>query len=190
MADAISLPFEAEEAWRPIPGFEGVYEVSDHGRVRRVGEAAGHNGGARIGRILRPPIGPDGYPRVFLWRDGKQYPRLVHRLVALAFLGPCPADHEVNHRDGVRSNPRLTNLEYVTRSENILHAYRALPRAAVSGPTGEAHHNAKLTAEAVAEIRRRYKPGVYGTPRLGREFGVNAKTVHDIVTGKRWKESQ
>lgn len=118
----------ADYEWRPVPGFEGVYEVCNIGAVRRVGKAArtgkGRGGGARIGHILMPRVVPGGYLAVQLWRDGKPHAFLLHVLVASAFIGPCPVGKEVNHRDGVKSNNSHENLEYLTRSENIKHAYQ------------------------------------------------------------------
>ena len=115
------------EGWAPVIGFEGLYEVSRDGRVRRVGQAArtgrGRGGGARLGRVLRGGFSGD-YRSVQLWREGKQHSRLVHVLVAEAFIGPCPDGEEVNHKDGAKTNCAVENLEYLTHSENMRHAYR------------------------------------------------------------------
>jgi len=117
------------EAWRPIDGFEGLYEVSNAGRIRRVGKAArngnGRGGGATIGRILTPQQSSrNGYLSIQLWSNGKPKMYLVHVLVASAFLGPCPDGLEVNHADGNKQNAAAYNLEYMTHSENNKHAYR------------------------------------------------------------------
>lgn len=121
------------EEWRPVVGFEGLYEVSDRGRVRRVGRAArngkGRGGGAQIGLVLRLQEDRHGRRHVQLWRNGSYYNRLVHCLVASAFLGPCPQGKEVNHKRGVQAGDAAENLEYLTRSENILHAYATGLRA-------------------------------------------------------------
>lgn len=116
------------EEWRPAIGFEGLYEVSDWGRVRRVGCAArhgvSHGGGARIGRVLRDQWNRGGYRAVQLWKNGSVFRRLLHKVVAAAFIGECPTGQEVNHRDGDKTNNRPANLEFVTRAENNRHAYR------------------------------------------------------------------
>ena len=108
------------EFWRPIVGYEGLYEVSNAGRVRRVGN--GH--GVRLGRILRAAVGSHGYLTVALYR-GDSRPRsvMVHGVVAAAWLGPRPEHHEVNHRNGQKTDNDLRNLEYVTASGNRRHAY-------------------------------------------------------------------
>jgi hypothetical protein len=102
-----------KEQWRAVPGFEGVYEVSDRARVRSFRR--------RQVRLLRPGLASNGYYTVALGRGNS---RTVHSLVALAFLGPPPAGCEVRHKDGNRRRSCLTNLQYGTRSENIRDAVR------------------------------------------------------------------
>ena len=104
------------EAWRTtsIPG----YEVSDQGRVRRV--AGGR--GARAGRILQCWISSRGYVMASLSNCGQSKHYRVHRLVTSAFMGPVPAGFQVNHRNGKKTDNRLSNLEYVSPRENIRHA--------------------------------------------------------------------
>lgn len=100
------------EEWRSVVGYEGLYQVSDEGRVRRGG------------RVLKRQHTANGYPVVQLWRDGEPKTCLVHRVVAEAFIGTVPDGKEVNHRDGDKENATPSNLEYVTRSENSIHAYK------------------------------------------------------------------
>jgi hypothetical protein len=182
MADAIPLPFEPEEAWRPVVGYEGLYEVSDHGRVRRV--AAG--GGARVGRILRFGMsahpGEDaskGYRTVVLYQSGKPRRFKVHLLVAGAFLGTRPAGHECNHKNGVKTNNRLSNLEWITKQANMQHAFRL----GITQPIrGECHPAAKLTAAQVAEIKR--LTGVESAESIAGRFGVTSHHVNRIRRGE------
>lgn len=113
------------ERWRPVPGYEGLYSVSDHGRVyahpreRR----CGHPGSApqrRPGALLKPnPVGtPRTHLAVALTKDGKRRDFKVHQLVLLAFVGPCPDGMETLHSDDDPTNNHLSNLRYGTRSEN------------------------------------------------------------------------
>jgi HNH endonuclease/NUMOD4 motif/Helix-turn-helix domain len=160
------------EQWRPVVGFEGLYEVSDLGRVRRVGKAArhgkGHGGGARRGRVRRVHRGQDGYVRVQLWRDGRAFMRLVHCLVAQAFLGPVPPGQEVNHRNGNKADCLLANLEYVTHPENNRHAYQRGLRAP-SKPWKLAPADVQAAAKArAAGLSLRV---------IGRQFGVADSTI-------------
>lgn len=122
------------EIWKPIAGYEGRYEVSNHGRVRsldRVIEQMGARGElVRVryrGKILKPAVCTNLYLRVFLGA-GQANCFLVHRLVAKAFVENPNNYPEINHRDGVRSNNVPDNLQWVTRSINITHAHRELPR--------------------------------------------------------------
>lgn len=176
---------EAPTRWAAVAGYEGLYEVSDLGQVRRIGRAArngrGHGGGARIGRILRPLPHRGGYRAVQLWKDGSMRRFLLHVIVARAFLGVPPEGTEVNHIDGVKPHNAANNLEYVTRTGNMEHAYRTGLRA-----SGEQHPWSKLSAEQVAEIRKIHATGEMGCRKLGRRFGVAKATIQLIINGRNW----
>lgn len=107
---------------------------------------------------------------------------LVHRLVALAFLGPCPNGQTVNHKNGRKADPRRENLEWATRSENQLHAYRTGLQGA-----GESHGGAKLTEASVRDIRRRYSASGVSQAALAAEYGVHQTLVGFIVRRVAWK---
>lgn len=121
------------EIWKPIAGYEGRYEVSNYGRVRSLdcGRPSVSKLGLRYerlhrGRVLKPIRCGDGYRRVALMPHVKV--QLVHRLVAAAFLPNPLGLPEVNHLDGVRDRNCVSNLMWVTASENQFHANRELPR--------------------------------------------------------------
>ena len=102
------------ENWKPIPGYEGRYEVSDQGNVKSFRRS-------RDGYILRPGRMPGGHLSVALGRNNSQ---CVHKLVLLTFIGAAPVRHECLHINGIPSDNRLCNLRWGTRSENILDAVR------------------------------------------------------------------
>ena len=102
------------ETWKAIPGYEGLYEVSDQGRVRSFRRVAN-------GQLLRPGRMPQGHLSVALGRGNSQ---CVHKLVLLAFVGPAPDKHECCHNNGNPADNRLENLRWGTRSENIKDAVR------------------------------------------------------------------
>ena len=159
------------EEWRPVVGFDGLYEVSTHGVVRRVGRARGTAGGP-----LKTHIGNHGYPSVTLCKNCVRSERLIHRLVAESFIGECPPGMDVNHKDGNKLNSNATNLEYVSKRDNSRHAAR-------SGLL----RRRTLSVDQVLEIRRRYSADCgYGV--LASEFGVVAMTIKKIVTRKTWKD--
>ena len=123
--------------WRPVVGFDDIYEVSDAGEVRRVVSVMG----AAAGEVLSPWLAGAGYQMVGLRRPGSRRVRAyVHRLVAVAFLGAPPRGKpEVNHIDGNKLNNAASNLEWVSHSENHRHAYRL-------GLSGLARRNLAVTA--------------------------------------------
>jgi hypothetical protein len=105
----LSMTFFIMECWLPVPGFEGLYEISDRGRVF----------GLTSRRCLKPQRNALGYPVIGLWKNNKRVLRHVHTLIAAAFLGPRPFEHaEVRHLDGNPGHCFIENLAYGTRSEN------------------------------------------------------------------------
>jgi hypothetical protein len=154
------------ERWRPVPGYEGLYAVSDLGNVRsfHAGRGTGKRGG-----LLRPGL-TAGRLCVALRRDGTSRTRLVHHLVLEAFAGPRPPGLNALHGPGGPLDNRLANLRWGTQRENY---------------AGERAPTAKLTEAAVIECRRRYAAGE--TQRaLAAEFGVNPATISEAVTGRKW----
>lgn len=163
----------------------------------RVGSTYKHLAVTRDGRVknlntrreLATTVGKTGYSQFAIRLGGRKgKPRLVkvHRLVAEAWIGPAPTPrHQVNHKNGVKTDNRVENLEWVTPAENIRHAFR---RGLISTSRGEDRHNAKLTDDAVRRIRRVYRPGHprYGARALGREYGVHHKQVSMAARGLAW----
>jgi HNH endonuclease/NUMOD4 motif len=110
-----------DETWRPVPGFEGLYEVSNFGRVRSLGRPSRNGIRSFSPRMLRP--GPSNYGHLSVVL-GRRNTRMVHQLVLQAFVGSRPLGMEVRHLDGDPTNNRLENLCWGTRTENIHDAMR------------------------------------------------------------------
>lgn len=168
-------PTTQQEEWRPVVGYEGLYEVSTLGRVRRIAAAMG----TWPYRVLRPQADQKGYIRVCLCKDGRQRTTAVHIMVAQAFLGPRPPGTEVNHIDYRPSNPTLANLEYITHGENVRHAVLHGARRV----RGEGHHKSKLCDEDVRTIRQSGAT----TSALARQYGMSRSSIRDIRMGRHWR---
>lgn len=113
--------------WRPVPGWESKYEVSDAGQVRSLGYWREYPTGSRVfrpGRVLRPRMIKKGHLRVALCDSPRRADVLVHRLVLLAFVGEPKPGQEALHWNDVPGDNRLANLRWGTRSENALDAIR------------------------------------------------------------------
>jgi hypothetical protein len=173
---------DASERWLPVVRWEGLYEVSDLGRVRSLDRTVTtHNrwGGLGVrryrGRVLKPATGPAGRPYVTLHGDlgREENNRLIHDLVTEAFLGPRPPGTEVLHGPGGVADNRLVNLSYDTHLANCDDRAR------------DGKYHFKLTRALAAEIRARHAAGE-SCKSLAEAYGVHNSTISRIVTGIRW----
>jgi hypothetical protein len=167
-----------DELWAPVREFPEHYEISSHGQLRR----------KKSGKLRKPQAIKGGYVLATMSVNGKIFGRYVHRLVVDAFLGPIALGLEVNHKDGVKTNNGVANLEVVTTSENRIHRYRVLgckPNRVI----GIRHHSAILPWEQIQAIRGSYdgKRGSIGT--LARQYGVKDGYIWRIVTKKSRREA-
>lgn len=169
--------------WKPIPGFEGLYEISDEGHVVRI-STHGRNPKS-IRRPVRPHKKPEGYLAIDIQRDQIRLRSYVHRVVWEAFRGPIPSGLEINHRDGNRLNNRLDNLELVTRSANMLHSFQQLSPS-LNRVRGTAHHKAKLTPADVENILSLNRTGT-SQREIARLYGVSKTAIGFILKGRNWK---
>jgi hypothetical protein len=166
-----------QEQWRTVAGFPD-YSVSNLGRVRR--DIASKR--SRAGRILKGWVTLGGYHRACLTLSGIESSILVHRLVAVAFIGPAPTDaHEAAHWDGVPANNRVDNLRWTTRAENERDKSRH-----GTDPVGERHGQAKLTECDVRAIRAEYAAGGRIQADIGTRYGVSGSQVSRIVRRVLW----
>lgn len=167
----------ADEVWKVIPDHTN-YEASDRGRIRR---AAGGKG-TRAGRAPKLKFDRVGYAYFTPSTGGVAGKHLrVHIAVAAAFHGPRPPGMSIDHVNGVRTDNRPDNLQYVTHAENM-------KRAAGLGlmARGERHRHARLTEASVLSIRERHAGGETQSS-IARSYGVHVVTVSDVILGKTWK---
>lgn len=123
---------QEQEIWKDVVGWEGWYEVSNKGTVRSVDRTILYSDGRKrffSGRILKPHI-VNGYHHMDLSKNEYSIRLYAHRLVVEAFIGKIDFEMDVNHKNGIRSDNRVENLEICTRAENLLHCYRVLGRKA------------------------------------------------------------
>lgn len=177
VSDHTPDPTTEQEEWRAIARYEGVYEVSNLGRVRRVPASrlypAGHV-------LYQHPAGKGhNYRTVTLCGGGKVSTIYVHRLVAEAFIGPLPEGAEVNHKRGTAAGNAATNLEIVTPLGNMRHARES----GLLNITGEMNGAAKLTEESVRAIRASDERLV----TLAARYGVSISTISLVRLRKAWR---
>lgn len=160
------------EEWRQVVGYSN-YAVSSQGRVRRIRPSPRHPAN---GRCLKPRAGKRGHLYVNLYGDCGPVSNYVHRLVAIAFIGPPPSPkHQVAHWDGNASNNTVGNLRWATSKENSQDSIR-LGRN--RRPRGVAAARARLTMEQVTLIRADHSIGC-------REWGRRLNVSHNIISAAR-----
>lgn len=180
MADQI-----VAEEWRPIIGFERIYEVSDLGRVRSFDRRCGSVRAGKPwsmtkrGRIMRPNNQPNGYLGLMLSNGDRSEKRLVHRIVLEAFVGPRPHGFWAAHNNGIKTDNRLCNLRWDTASNN-----QADKRKHGTALIGEKARDAKLTEADVRMIRS--LPKTTNMQRIAEQLGVTRQTVWHVWYKHSW----
>jgi hypothetical protein len=160
--------------WADIEGYPN-YAISSDGIVLN----------KRHNKYVKASRNHWGYMVVGLSVNKKRFSHQIHRLIANAFIPNPEGKTQINHIDGNKSNNCIENLEWVTPSENKIHAYTVLNQKAASG---ENHGIAKLTTEGVRDIRQRYSAGAITMQLLADQYQVCIQTISNVVHHKIWKE--
>jgi len=166
-----------KETWKPIPDYP-LYEASDLGRIRSWNQASGRS----KPRIMKTPTHPKtGYSYVCICNKNGTRQFTVHRLILLAFVGPCPDGLQSCHYNGNRTDNRIDNLRWDSRKNNAIDKHRHNTTV-----MGEKVHTAKLIPSNVLRIRERYATGETLTA-IAEDYPVNVQSIHYIVHRKTWK---
>jgi hypothetical protein len=175
------------EVWLPVRGYEGLYEVSNAGRVRSLDRAVKERRTGRTvirtGKVLKPQL-VKGYYSVTLGRRAKLQPYKVHRLVAIHFLGRRHKSKPVtNHINGNKLDNRIENLEWCSIGYNLKHAYKMgykLPER------GSKHYLTTLDEDKVRSIKQLIKDGARNKD-IAAAFGIKPGIVSAIKNGLSWR---
>lgn len=178
------------EIYKDINGYEGYYQVSNFGNVKSLDRLVLHNYGGnakKTGIILKQHPDKDGYLSVNLKKKQNGSTNRSHRLVAMAFIPNPENKPQVNHINGIKSDNRLENLEWVTLCENRQHAYDTGLQHSFTRQ-GMKNNFAKLTNESVITIRNIYnkKNGV-NFAAIAKMYNVSGACIQVIIAKKTWK---
>ncbi len=166
----------SEEVWKDVIGYEGLYQVSNFGNVKSLG-----NEFSRKERFLKLSPQSRGYLTVVLQKNATRKTVLAHRLVAEHFIYNIESKSQVNHIDGDKTHNIVSNLEWVSHRENLDHAIKNNLTL-----KGEENRNSKLKDVDVIKIHSLLQKGVT-TKELSETYSVSYSTIHGIRTNRYWK---
>lgn len=172
------------EEWKDVEGYEGIYQVSNLGRLKSLERIVHSKKWDRREplKILSPPKLKNGYLLATLRKEGKSEKVLLHRLIAKAFI-PNPNNlPQINHIDGNKQNNNISNLEWVTAQENIIHAYTNNLMHPARGIRINFGH---FTEEDIREIRRKGEEGM-SQRKIAAEYGVKQGAIWLILKRKTY----
>jgi len=161
------------EVWKPVPGYEGIYEISNFGKVNSIKD------GERFPRKLNATTHYTSFSAKKLPEHKSQKSFYIHRLVAQVFIGPRPEGCIIRHLDGDRRNNHVSNLAYGTKEENVADTI------AHGSCAKENNGRALFTNAGVLAVKMLIERGV-SLSEIARGCGVSISTIHAIKTGRNW----
>ena len=175
-----------EEIWKPIREYDGIYEVSNRGRVRSLPRYVGGRGGSLRpipGRLRKQTKTKCGYLLTGLCVDGKISQKTTHRLVAIAFLEKPEGKDYVNHIDGDKTNNHVNNLEWCTPSDNAIHAYDNGLR--VSNRALRIYDDRPYVFEEVQSAIQEMRAAGMSCGEIAEKYGVKVSTIYNYSPKKK-----
>ena len=175
----------SDEKWLPVRDSHGKYEVSSYGRLRKI---ARWTDGLHTyeHRLLSLEFNNWGYFSVSLSSEGRQRHWPVHRIVLEAFIGPAIGERNIpNHKNGVKTDNRVENLEWTNARENALHSYQALGQQPMKGSL---HGTSKIVEADAIAIRKARRDGAT-LQELAQHYKLCQATISMICLHKIWKHT-
>jgi DNA-directed RNA polymerase specialized sigma subunit len=179
------------DIFRDIEGYKGIYQISNTGIIKSLDrKIQTKNGVIRFlkGKVLKQSLNTYGYKTILLCANGISKNKLVHRLIANTFIENKDNNICINHKDGVKTNNNICNLEWVTHSENLKHAYDLklkIPNV-ISKVKGVDHKLSKLNESDVIKIYNLNKP----QREIASIFNISLSRVNQIKNKKAWVHLQ
>lgn len=172
------------EIWKPVKGYENLYEVSNNGAVKtlpRTIEVSCHKNFTRLhpisAKLKIPRIGKNGYMTVALIRENKTYNTYLHRIIGEAFIKKPDGSNVINHKNGIKTDNRLDNLEWVTSSINNQHAIDTRLRKPAKA----------CIDESIALKINEMKAQKYSNEKVAKILGLSEYSVAQFANGKSYK---
>ena len=176
---------KTQEVWEDVQGYEGLYLISNLGRVKILPRIKINKGSCLVSKEKFSKIRTrcDGYYGLSLTLNNEIKHYYLHRLLAIHFIPNPENKPQVNHINGIKNDNRLENLEWATSKENIIHARDKGLRLA---PKGDSHSSSKLTELQVLDIKERLKKRERNV-FIANYYNVNSGTISAIKREKNWK---
>jgi hypothetical protein len=170
------------EIWKPVKDYDGLYEISNLGRLKKLSYTYNSPflGIVEVKEKIISGAKKDGYRQALLFKDGKSKFKMIHRLVAIAFLKYDKNRLFINHKNLIKNDNRVENLEWVTTQENIIHAHSF---GHIVMPKGDKSVNSKISEKDVNYIRKNKDNKTQID--LSKQFNISQSLISKIINNKR-----
>lgn len=171
-----------EEIWKDIKNYEGLYQISNYGRVKSLPKKLNNHTGFKITKemILKPRINKKGYVKYALYKNRKQKNISAHRLVAEAFIPNPENKPQVNHISGIKTDNNVSNLEWCTNSENQIHAFKMGLQKRRKGKNN-------ITSKKVVQydLNNNFIKEYYGVKEASEKIGIHPSNIYKCCRGEK-----